>query len=293
MYSFQEILDLFNIKDSISYEDLKMAKKKVLMLHPDKSKLDSQYFLFYKKAFDIILEFYNEQNKMNVEINNKKMKYEKFVGNMDEKTNKQISKTINKMEKTDFHKKFNEIFEKNMVEKKNTEKNEWFHNHDPLYQYDEPVSKTNMNSTFEKIKTQNNHIVKYGGVKTLHSTNQCITSNYYDEDDDNDEYLTCDPFSKLKYDDLRKVHKDQTIFAVKENDIQNIPTYNSVDQYVQTRQQTLSAPLNEAESYNIIENENKIRREKMLQKEYESKKKSMVYAEKNKSVMSYFLQIGN
>ena len=36
----------------MTLEQLKVAKKKVLMIHPDKSKLPAEYFLFYKKAFD-------------------------------------------------------------------------------------------------------------------------------------------------------------------------------------------------------------------------------------------------
>ena len=63
MYSLTELLDLFGLTHDISMEDLKRAKKKVLMSHPDKSKLDAKYFLFYKKAFEVIVQFYDNQNK--------------------------------------------------------------------------------------------------------------------------------------------------------------------------------------------------------------------------------------
>ena len=43
MYSLNEILDLFGLTYDISIEDLKRAKKKVLMSHPDKSKLDALF----------------------------------------------------------------------------------------------------------------------------------------------------------------------------------------------------------------------------------------------------------
>ena len=36
MYTLQEILGLFDLTYTITIEDLKRAKKKVLMLHPDK-----------------------------------------------------------------------------------------------------------------------------------------------------------------------------------------------------------------------------------------------------------------
>jgi hypothetical protein len=62
MYKLNDLLKLFELTYDISIDDLKRAKKKVLMTHPDKSKLDEKYFLFYKSAFDIIVKFYEEQN---------------------------------------------------------------------------------------------------------------------------------------------------------------------------------------------------------------------------------------
>ena len=47
MYSLEDLLGLFGLTYNISQADLKRAKKVVLMTHPDKSKLDSKYFLFY------------------------------------------------------------------------------------------------------------------------------------------------------------------------------------------------------------------------------------------------------
>ena len=55
MYNFQELLDLFNLQHNFSLAELKQAKKVVLRTHPDKSKLPSEYFLFYKKSGEISL----------------------------------------------------------------------------------------------------------------------------------------------------------------------------------------------------------------------------------------------
>ena len=68
MYSLEDLLGLFDLTYNISQDDLKRAKKVVLMTHPDKSKLDSKYFLFYKKAFDVVVRFYDNQNKQNQKI---------------------------------------------------------------------------------------------------------------------------------------------------------------------------------------------------------------------------------
>ena len=75
-YSFKELLELFDLSNTISVEDLKRAKKKVLMTHPDKSKLHSEYFLFYKKAFDIIYYFYENKVKELAQVPKEKIDYE-------------------------------------------------------------------------------------------------------------------------------------------------------------------------------------------------------------------------
>ena len=56
-YSFEEILGLFDLSYDISEDEMKRAKRKVLMTHPDKSRLDPQYFLFYKKAYEFVVNY--------------------------------------------------------------------------------------------------------------------------------------------------------------------------------------------------------------------------------------------
>jgi hypothetical protein len=47
-YTLRELCDLFDLDTcDITQDDLKRAKKKVLMMHPDKSNLGSDYFLFF------------------------------------------------------------------------------------------------------------------------------------------------------------------------------------------------------------------------------------------------------
>ena len=68
-YSYYDIMELFDLSpDNVSLEDLKRAKKRVLMLHPDKSKLPKEYFLFYKKAFDVVLSMYSNVKKVSQKV---------------------------------------------------------------------------------------------------------------------------------------------------------------------------------------------------------------------------------
>ena len=50
-YTLYELLELFQLDmNQITPEKLKKARNKVLYMHPDKSHLPPEYFLFYKKA---------------------------------------------------------------------------------------------------------------------------------------------------------------------------------------------------------------------------------------------------
>jgi len=289
MYTFDDILGLFDLTNQISLEDLKSAKKKVLMLHPDKSKLDSSYFLFYKKAFDIIVQFYESQNKQNQKITEETTNYSHLDTNSwNKSTSKQINKVIGDMSKEQFQEKFNTLFEKNMQKEIKTDVNEWFSKNDPLYQIDENACK-NMGKALQQIKQQSNSLNIYRGVQTLSSSSR--SGNLYDDDQDSGEYVSSDPFSKLKYDDLRKVHKDQTVFAVSESDFDNMPKYGSVDQLNRARGQQILTPLEKMDAQKILNDQENQYRQQIMKKEYLAKLETMKYSEKNKNVLSTFLQL--
>ena len=57
-YNLNDLLELFNISNNFTEEDMKKAKRKVLQLHPDKSNLDKKFFLFFTKAYKIIYGIY-------------------------------------------------------------------------------------------------------------------------------------------------------------------------------------------------------------------------------------------
>jgi hypothetical protein len=296
MYKFEEILGLFDLTYDISIEDMKRAKKKVLMTHPDKSRLPPDYFLFYKKAFDIVVRFYEEQNKQNQKLPTEKQNYD--TSNMDtsnKSMSKQVSNVINKMSETEFQQKFNKLFEENMSTRPDPSKNEWFHKDEPIYDINEKVNSNNMGQVFDRIKqTQQQMVVdRYRGVENLYVNMDSGTRLYDDDENDDETYVTCDPFSKLKFDDLRKVHKDQTVFSVSERDIHKVQQYSSVDHFMRERGKQTLTPLEKQEAERVLASQDKVYRERMMRKEYEAQMKSSQYNEKNKVVLSNFLRIQN
>ena len=292
MYSLKDILDLFNLEYDISIDDLKQAKKKVLMTHPDKSRLDAKYFLFYKKAFDVIVKFYENQNRQHRDVNPKNTQYiADNTNDLDSNTSSKIEQQIKEMDRSDFHSKFNQLFEENMINKIDTSKNDWFTNEDNHINIDEKVTSGNMGRVLDSVRDRQEAVVKYSGVRVLNAYG--FVNNDYYEDDNDEYYVESDPFSKLKFDDLRKVHKDQTIFNVSEKDYEKVQKYNSVDHFVRERGKQSLVPIEKHEAEILLQRQDKQYREKMMRKEYESTLKTNDYANKNKSILSRFLQIKN
>ena len=293
MYNLQEILGLFDLTYAITIEDLKRAKKKVLMLHPDKSRLSPDYFLFYKKAFDIILQLYENNNKQNQTINSETVKYKPLENTLNNAAKNKVKTVIGEMDKSEFNNTFNQLFNDNMVKKPSQTRNDWFSKEEPIYNIDPNVSTKNMGAVLDTIKQQNAELAKYNGIQELY-VNSNSGSRLYDENEDEeaeDVYISTDPFSKLKFDDLRKVHKDQTVFAVSERDINKVQQYSSVDHFMRERGKQTLTPLEKQEAEYMLAMKDKQYRERLMQKEYQANLTAMENAEKNKTILSSFLRL--
>lgn len=298
-YSFRELLNLFELDPHhVSPEALKHAKKKVLRMHPDKSKLPPEYFLFYKKAFSVIVHMYENTIKTSQEVPmDRDMEYipEKAIPEI---STKQIRKTIEKIDTTQFQTQFNRLFEEHHATQIDPERNRWFQEEDPMY---EEVSRVQtvgqMGDALNSIKQRSHQMIVHRDIQPLSSTQGSISGgrgNFYDhEKEDEDtmgDYITSDPFSKLKFDDLRKVHKDQTVFSVNERDIDKVPRYNSVDAYQRARGNGY-VPMESSEANQLLESQERMYQEKMRQKQYQSQLRTMESEQKNKTVLSNFLRI--
>lgn len=299
-YNLKEILELFNINSyDFSLDDLKNAKKKVLMMHPDKSNLPHDYFLFYKKAFDIVVKFYSSKNKTEEEVShtNKNTQYSHVSTSAindtyDKNIHKKIKDTMKESSVEEYNRNFNKLFE-NMVAKSTSNKNEWFSKDEPSITVSSTiVTPSNINNVFETIKKQTKgEVVIHRNPTEMFSF---FGESYYEDETENylnTNYVQCDPFSKLKFEDLRKVHKDQTIFDVSEEDFRNVTKYRDVNMYKDTRSSQNLVPKTQIENQKIIEEQDRILKEKTYKLQHASELKTQQFIEKNKNVLSTFLRL--
>jgi hypothetical protein len=316
MYSFQEILHLFDLPDAnnITQEQMKRAKMVVLKTHPDKSRLPPDFFLFYSKAFKIIVDFYNNQQRTTQEVPKTEIKYDKEADGFFE-NNPAVMNKVSSIPNNKFNRVFNDLFEKNQMGKQIVNRNEWFSQEEGAggedgggvfsdtkesrgrteYRNLKVSNVSEMNKTFEQIKEKQQGMVVYKGVRELPFSAGISSSNLYEEDesteDGGDAYIETDPFSKLKFEDIKKVHKNETVFAVGEKDYDKVTKYQSVEQYNVARNMSDISLETEEENRRILEQREREFQNRMIHKQYQAKKKEIETSNKNKSVLSYFLQI--
>ena len=288
-YTYQELLQLFDLTDNqyLTIEDIKRAKHKVLMLHPDKSKLPPEYFLFYKKAFDMVHDQFQNTQKERQSVPHENPDYIPITNEL-KSTDRQISAAIQKIPTKQFNQKFNELFDKNVNSKIDVSKNDWFRSQDSQFDLaSENITQANLQQKFDNIK-QSNQIVRHR--ETTEIQNQ-TGYNLYDTAEDSDSYITSDPFSKFKYDDLRKVHKDETILPVSERDFAKVKQYHSVEAFSRARSAQSLDPLERTRAEGLLETQRRDHEQKIQRLEHLAKLEAMQNEEKSRSVLSQFLQI--
>jgi len=266
-YTLDELFQLFDLDHQLTEEKMKNAKKKVLMIHPDKSKLDPKYFVFYKKAYEMVLNIYKEQCR-HIEGGSKNMvvgNQRESIGEPDKYVSKQIQETIETMGQNKFQEEFNRLYEEKATKRIDEKKFNWFREANE-YNVDGQVNSKNMGHMIEQVrKKQSNELIQYQGVQDFRYFGK--GSNYFDDDDDNsNSYVECDPFSKLKFDDLRKVHKDQTVLTVSDSDYRG-QRYKNVQEYQMAREQETNA-LSEIESKKILEEKRRQEQIEIMKKQY-------------------------
>jgi len=285
-YTLEELLELFHLQaHNIDIDSLKRAKKKVLMMHPDKSKLPPEYFLFYKKAFDIIVRMYDQVQKVSHSVSD-----QTYVAEKSDISNKQFRQNLGKIPQEEFQKTFHTLFEQYAKKPVSTEKHDWFSADTALYGDYTVQNATQMSAAIDQIKERQKNLVLYKGVTLLSNTS---SGNSLYEGDDENEYVECDPFSKLKFEDLRKVHRDQTVFSVRESDLSQIHRYNSIDEYQRARDVGAVKPMERSHAERIMQEQEQLVQERIRKKQYEAEMNTMRQMEVNKHIMANFLQLGN
>jgi len=235
-YTLEGLYKLFNIdsKNGLDEIIMKNARNFTLKTHPDKSKLDSKYYIFYSKAFNKLNEIYQYQNKSS----NKKSSYNNYENvfseydNEDKKNlmDKFIENNKNLSKSENFNEWFNEQFEKyDLQHKRDDGYDDWFKSNENIYESNEKVTLENFNDKFNK-----------------HKKDMLALSVYKSQFED--QYSTNDSFQGT---DLKNAYA-QTIIPVSEDDFNKVNKYKNVNEYKNARETQDIKPLDSTESEKIL-----------------------------------------
>ena len=242
-YSLNDLYTLFYIQNNdLTEETMKQAKQVVLKMHPDKSRLDPKFFLFFSSAYKKLKEVYDFQNKS---YTNKKYVDEDYF---DEGNKELLNNIFQKPEFKDtngknFNKWFNDAFEKHRLEDPNTNGyQDWLKSDEGFMNINENVTKSNMNEIFEKQKRQLQDIIVYQGITDSVSTSS-IGGSLFDNNTNN--------FSTEQYTDLRQAYTE-TLIPVTQEDYNKMQKFGSLNEYKSHRDRVDITPLSKEEANRIL-----------------------------------------
>lgn len=271
-YSREELFKLFGLNNMSLDEDImKECKKIVLKTHPDKSRLDQKYFIFFQKAYKKLYGIYEFQNKTTKNASNTREEEEYY--------NKTILENVFENNKAlkdpkNFNTWFNAQFDKHKIEEPTeTGYGNWLKSDDDII-FTPNVSKSNINSEIEKRKKQVQSLSVYNGVSDCGSSTFGGSSLMtYDSNFSSGSLFSSDG---MGYTDLRQAYVESVI-PVTEDDFHKTKQFKSIDEYKRHRDSVDTKPLSKEEAMRQLFNDNK-------QKDEESSALAFYYAQQSEKV---------
>ena len=243
-YSLHDILNLFNICDEIlDDESMKNAKQITLKMHPDKSRLDPKFFIFFRKEYNRLSDIYEFQNKSG-------KKREDHSDNSMTQDNVQILNNLTSKpqfkDKNNFNQWFNDNFEKYRSEDPNERGHgEWLKSDTGFINIDDNVSMSNMNEIFEQKKKQIQSVTVYQGIQNDMASFRGSTFSLLD---DNSNYTS------EHYTDLKQAYTE-TVIPVTMDDYERMPKFNNFQEYKTHRESVDTTPISQVDAMRLLEME--------------------------------------
>lgn len=276
-YSIDELYNLFQLPPNTVITDdvLRHAKRILIKVHPDKSTLPKEYFMFFSKAYKL-LEQMSLFNKQSSKERSTEYVYDDIYENEVHETISQNKDNI----------KFNNIFEKvnsDMLPNNKNGHGEWLTKDTP------EISIQNHDVIFERYKKKYNitDVTIYNVNPITHNT-----ANFGDSlIDDTTEY-TSDIFSSLKYNDLKKSY-NEPLFTISDENHSKLQKYENIDHLIKSRKSELLNPLTKEESTQIMNNNILLEHDISTQRAYKLAKELERSQLKNIQFSSNFFKILN
>jgi hypothetical protein len=259
-YSREDLFKLFGLKNnSLNENVMKECKKIVLKTHPDKSRLDEKYFIFFANAYKKLQGIYEFQNK----TTKKKLdENDYFTQSQTDILDTIFDKNSKIKDPSNFNKWFNDQFDKHKLEDsaQETGYGNWLKSDEDIV-FTPNVSKANMSKEMDKHKKTVQSLTEYKGVTEITASSRAGTSLMsYDSNFTSGSLFSSDG---MGYTDLRQAYVESVI-PVTEEDYNKIPKFQNVDEYRRHRDATTLTPLEKEEAMKQLYHKNKLKDEESV-----------------------------
>jgi len=259
-YSREDLYKLFGFKPSIILtEDLmKEAKKIVLKTHPDKSRLDNIYFVFFGRAYNKLKDIYEFQNKTSKKLEDKN---EYFDAQNGEVLDKMFDMKKDLKDSNNFNKWFNDQFEKHRLEDPVEHGyGNWLKSDEDIVFTPQNINKDSMGREMEKRKKEIQALTPYKGVGDAFVSSSAGGSALMEY---NSNFSSGSLFSGgggMGYTDLRQAYAESVI-PVTEDDFNKVQKFKSIDEYKRHRVTIDTNPLSKEEALRQLYHQDKQKNE--------------------------------
>lgn len=245
-YSREELYKLFGFKATaiLTEDNIKEAKKIVLKTHPDKSRLDNKYFIFFGKAYKKILEIYEFQNKS---IKKTTDTSEYFDSQNSEVLDKMFDMKKDLKDPKNFNKWFNEQFEKHKLEDTNENGyGSWLKSDEDIIFTPQNINKDSMSREIEKRKKEIQALTPYKGFGDSFNSSSVGGASLMEYNSNFSSSCLFSGSSVMGYTDLRQAYAESVI-PITADDFNKVQKFKSIDEYKRHRDTTDIKPLSKEE----------------------------------------------
>jgi hypothetical protein len=250
--TFEDMMNLYDIKPPLTLDKLKVAKKKLLLLHPDKNKIDTtKHYMHFRGVYEKLVKIYsyihhetNEDNlKKEVEIDRS---FKTFI----EKNNIHPVK-----DKEKYLKHFNEMFE-NIYLKDDDGHEEWL--------------KTNPDYDKDDLEGSRKKLIEQNALVKIEIEGASLSD-------------------VSKYFDVKEAHTNSIIGLDQDKLFNERPKFKTVDEYQRHRQATKGIVLGEKESLKKLEKDEMTQNMKAIDLSYKYMKQEEIIETKKREYVSKYL----
>jgi hypothetical protein len=229
-YDLNDLLSLFKLPFQFKEHHLKDAKKMVLKIHPDKSGLDKEYFLFFSQAYKYLLKIH-QLRQSGTTTNTDYQKDDLWST----EHSILIDGKIKSMNQEEYAGWFNDTFEKMRLkdDAEETGYGEWLKSEEDVVN-DKITSTGQMNEYIQNKKKQLRELVVHQDFQDMNMN----TEGQFDLVRETPGNYGSSVFDKLQFEDLRKAHCESVI-PVTEEDFHQRKKYTTVDQLNRARTQDM------------------------------------------------------